>query len=130
MLAGNGAVLILDTQPSSGGQEDAYQSAGVRYTRVPLYETLIETEKNPTLASTLSQGPLYVLFTSTSAVEGFLAMVKGCPLENAICICIGRKTLLAAKAAGLTAVLSSQPTQEAMLDKLLELYEKRSGQCG
>ena len=68
MLAGNGAVLILEVQPSGGGQESVFQGAGVRCTRVPLYESLRETAKNAALAATLSQGPLYVLFTRISAV--------------------------------------------------------------
>ena len=57
-------------------------------------------------------------------------MAKGAPLENAVCICIGKKTLCEAKAAGLTAVMSDQPSPDSVIDKLLEIYEKSGGPRG
>ncbi len=99
-------------------------NAGVSYADIPFYETC-DYEYEDAIKPDYDEEEIdYVTFTSASCVHGFVKSFKNIDMNKVNALCIGEKTMLAAKGYNMNVFVSKKATIESMVEKLLEIENK------
>lgn len=116
-----GAVLLLRARKASEALTEELVKAGIEIEEKALYDTAVpdcspQAERIKELLK--KQDFSFVTFTSASTVEGFLKLLN--PSEEELsgftAVCIGEETEKAARAAGMTAIVSEIPSMDSMAE--------------
>lgn len=118
---------ILIPRGSLGGKEILevlLKGKELDVTDFPLYDTLYEEQGVLDLRERLREGDIdYGVFTSASAVRGFMAWVKEEDLSGLTAVCIGEKTKEEARKYGMKTLVSKEATMDSMVELLLQIEE-------
>ncbi len=88
----------------------------LEYTDLAIYDTEFTEENKETLRSAMGDGTVTcVVFTSSSAVEGFCRFLGEYPYDTVRAACIGEKTRQAADKAGMRAAAAKNATVEELI---------------
>lgn len=109
---------ILLARSSIGGKEileEIEKNPALFYTDLAIYDTEFMTEQGERLRFAMEDGSVTkVVFTSSSAVEGFVRMLGSFPYHTVRAVCIGRKTAQTAKGAGMQTVTADNAAVEEL----------------
>lgn len=115
--------LILRAKAGSPELTEVLKEKGMKYCDVPIYETVYRVygEEIQKIKGLYQQGEIdYVIFTSSSAVRGFVSYM-GEPKEREVsALCIGEKTSETARDYNFTSITSEQATVESLIIRILE----------
>lgn len=111
-----GRVLLVRGKRGSASLPAALTEGGIPFDELAVYETRPVCGDPERLRRTLERGTDAVVFTSASAVEGFLeAAGKGVCLSRVRGVCIGPATAAACRRSGITCMTAEEPTQEGLI---------------
>lgn len=114
---------ILLARSSIGGREileEIEKNQRIDYTDLAIYDTEFMTKQQERLRSVMEDGSVMkAVFTSSSAVEGFIKMMGTFPYHTVKAVCIGRKTAQSAQEAGMQTVTAHNATVEDLTECIL-----------
>lgn len=115
------AVLLLRAAQGNPVLVDQLRQAGVTVSDVPLYDTVLECKKAELLQETLTAKQLdYVVFTSSSTVEGFVKAVAIDDYSGLTACCIGEQTALTAQKYHMRTITAVNATENDIVNCLLK----------
>lgn len=110
----------------------------IKVTDLAIYDTIytkpcnvqkqpdMEYEDNSCMKQMIDQGMIdMVMFTSASAVRGFVQLTEGADYTKMCAVCIGQMTADQALAFGMRVHIAETETVESMAEKAVQLSEKR-----
>ncbi len=110
---------ILLARSSMGGPEileEISKNQALSYTDLAVYDTVFMENQRERLRLFMKDGSVTkVIFTSSSAVEGFCRLLGEYPYETVQAVCMGGKTEEAAKAAGMRTVAARNASIEELV---------------
>lgn len=111
---------ILLARSSIGTKEilrELQKNPSLSFTDLPIYDTKIGMDNAKLLREFMEDGTVsYVVFTSSSTVEGFCRMLGEFPYQTVNAVCIGKKTEETAKKAGMETVTAENATAEDLVN--------------
>lgn len=119
-----GKILLLRPDCGSSCLPDVLRAAGKEFEEAVLYRTAVSKGTTFSLENLLAGKQDYALFTSGSAVRGFLRYAGNVGISQIRALCIGDRTAAAARAAGMQVFVSDSAAIDAMIDKLLQLVRE------
>ncbi len=120
-------VLVLRAEQASATLTEALQArSDISLTDMPIYRTRYTFPRTVRSSELADRSDYYALFTSASAVTGFIEGTKGMNTNPIKCICIGRQTEEKALQYGLDTVVSPQATIDALAATLVSEYNGRT----
>jgi uroporphyrin-III C-methyltransferase len=115
-----GKILVLRAKEGSPALNEIFQSAGVIYDDIAVYDTVYRSDSSDYLKDNLDSIDCAV-FTSASTVKGFVSSLgKDMDYSGLAGICIGEQTAGEAKTYGIKTAVSKEATIDSLVDKLLE----------
>ncbi len=121
-IGANEKVLLVRALMGTEEIPNTLSERGIIYTDVPIYNTLLKSDKALHIENLIEQDEIYLItFTSASTVEGFINSMPKVDLSKLMGICIGDKTALRAKHYGIKHVISDEATIDSMVAKILEV---------
>ncbi|MBH0230042.1 uroporphyrinogen-III synthase [Halobacillus yeomjeoni] len=121
-----GKILYVRGSRSRDLLPEAFRERGVFFQSITVYDTLLMKDANKKINQSLTKGSLDALtFTSPSAIQAYMAIVKG--MENrglsVPCFCIGPTTARKAEEAGFEHVhIPEQYTIENMVEQMRQYF--------
>lgn len=119
---------ILLARSSIGGTEilkELEKNPALVYKDLAVYDTKFLTEQETRLRSFMEEGGVTkVIFTSSSAVEGFVRLLGRFDYHSVQAVCIGGKTAKTAKGAGMQTVTADNATVEDIVACMLRNGER------
>lgn len=119
---------ILLARSSIGGTEilkELEKNPALVYKDLAVYDTKFLTEQETRLRSFMEEGGVTkVIFTSSSAVEGFVRLLGRFDYHSVQAVCIGNKTAKTAKGAGMQTVTADNATVEDIVACMLRNGER------
>lgn len=115
----DGARILLARSLRGGKEilEEIEKNPMLGYVDLAVYDTLVSMETEEMLRSFMRTGTVTgVIFTSSSTVEGFCRMMGDYPYGTVKAVCMGEKTVKAARAAGMAARAAKNATVEALIE--------------
>ena len=91
--------------------------AGIEFEDLAIYEKELRVEE------VIIPATEYAAFTSSSAVEWFVASIKDVDLSRFKAICIGKSTAEKAKSYGMETIISEKASIDSLVSKIKELFE-------
>lgn len=115
----DGARILLARSLRGGKEilEEIEKNPMLGYVDLAVYDTVVSMETEEMLRSFMRTGTVTgVIFTSSSTVEGFCRMMGDYPYGTVKAVCMGEKTVKAARAAGMAARAAKNATVEALIE--------------
>lgn len=96
---------------------------------VATYDTFYEKQSLVDEAAEFADGRIsYAVFTSASTVRGFVEATEGLDYRTVKAVCIGKQTQKAAESYGMTTYVSRKATMDSVVERVVELWNKKEEQ--
>lgn len=115
-------VLIPRAGKGNARLVELLEEAGAHVDDVPIYDTVYESQTLIDESREFAGGNIdCAVFTSASTVKGFAESTKGLDYRLVKAACIGRQTMEAAEAYGMTAYMAEKATMDSLVDLVIQM---------
>ena len=122
LLKKDDRVLLLRAEEGSRAINQIFNQAGIRYTDIPLYETIRTSGLGSFSRELISSGQFdAAAFTSASTVQGFAAAFPEMDFSKVKAVCIGRETAVEAEKYKMRTFIAEEATIESLAEAITKL---------
>ena len=122
LLKKDDRVLLLRAEEGSRAINQIFDQAGIRYTDIPLYETIRTSGLGSFSRELISSGQFdAAAFTSASTVQGFAAAFPEMDFSKVKAVCIGRETAVEAEKCKMRTFIAEEATIESLAEAITKL---------
>ncbi|MGI6070709.1 MAG: uroporphyrinogen-III C-methyltransferase [Blautia sp.] len=115
-------VLIPRAGKGNAHLVELLEEAGAYVDDVPIYDTVYDSQELIDESREFAAGSIdCAVFTSASTVKGFVESTKGLDYRLVKAACIGRQTMEAAKAFGMTAYMAEKATMDSLVELVIQM---------
>jgi uroporphyrinogen III methyltransferase/synthase len=113
-------ILLLRAEEGSRAINRIFDHAGIRYSDIPLYETLRTKGEGSFSRELISTGQFDVAaFTSASTVQGFTTAFPDMDFSKVQAVCIGRETAAEAEKYNMHTYIAEESTIESLVEAII-----------